>query len=147
MELAVYTDTLLAILRDHTAAAVDRLRAIDGAMPLKAQNVQILVHLPQDAEGLFSVVVHLGGPDLHVLNKAIADHRTLFDVAFVGAEVRPPVPLFDPFDQPFPVNDAIVTIAMIWLKEVWTALGGWHCKLPVTVAGTDSAVRSISLSA
>jgi hypothetical protein len=49
----------------------------------------------------------------------------------------PVVPLFDPFDQPFSVNDAIVDISMIWLKEVWAKSGGMSRGLPVTVEGED----------
>ncbi|RJL00687.1 hypothetical protein C9E82_23425 [Paracoccus siganidrum] len=86
---------------------------------------------------MFTVMLHLDGPDLFVLNKAISDFRSLFSVRIVHGAVTPDVPLFDPFDQPFSVNDAIVDIVMVWLKEVWATFGGMNVRLPVTIEGED----------
>lgn len=132
-----YKRVLLAVLRADTDAALSKLQKINGCLPEKTRAIRIMVHLPQDAEGMFSVWLHLDGPDLFVLNKAISDFRSLFEIRFVHGAVTPHVPLFDPFDQPFSVNDAIVDIAMVWLKEVWVAFGGMSRRLPVTIAGED----------
>lgn len=136
-EVDEYKRTLLVVLRAHTDAALSALRSIDRSLPEKARSIRIVVHLPQDADGMFGVVVHLDGPDLFSLNKAIGDFRSLFEVRITDGKLCPDVPLFDPFDQPFSVNDAIVDVTMIWLKEVWAAFGGMSARLPVTVEGED----------
>ncbi len=133
-----YKLILLTTLRAHTDTALSKLRSIKDALPEGTRRIRIIVHLPQDAEGLFTVMVHLDGPDLFVLNKAISQFRSLFDVQFVEGTVTPDVPLFDPFDQPFSVNDTIVDVAMGWLKEVWATFGEMKPNLPVTVEGEDS---------
>jgi|ThiBio_inoc_biof_1041523.scaffolds.fasta_scaffold60926_1 hypothetical protein len=130
-----YKRTLLAVLRAHTDAALSALQGIVRNLPDKARSIRIVVHLPQDADGMFDVMVHLDGPDLLSLNKAIGDFRSLFEVRITDGNLCPEVPLFDPFDQPFSVNDAIVDSTMIWLKEVWTAYGGTSRRLPITVEG------------
>ena len=132
-----YKRVLLAVLRADTDAALSKLQKINGCLPEKTRAIRIMVHLPQDADGMFSVWLHLDGPDLFVLNKAISDFRSLFDTRVVHGTVTPHVPLFDPFDQPFSVNDAIVDTAMVWFKEVWAAFGGMSQRLPVTIAGED----------
>lgn len=99
--------------------------------------MQVIVHLPQDADGTFSVMAHLDGPDLFVLNKAIDNFRSLFDVRILEGAVSADVPLFDPHDQPFSVNDAIVDIVMVWLREVWAMFGGMRMRLPVTMEGEE----------
>ena len=144
-----YERILLVILRSHTSAALSALRSIDRHLPEKARAIRVMVHPSQDPDGMFSVMVHLDGPDLHALNKAIGDFRLLFDTRNADGSVLPGVPYFDPFDEPFSVNDAIVDIAMIWLKEVWAAFGGMSRHLPVTVEGEDGYGTSplISLTA
>ncbi|WBU64592.1 DUF6389 family protein [Paracoccus aerodenitrificans] len=147
-EVDEYKRVLLAILRAHTSTALSMLQSINRCLPEKTRSVRIMVHVPQDAEGMFSVVVHLDGPDLFVLNKAIGDFRYLFDVRVVNGAITPDVPLFDPFDQPFSVNDAIVDIAMVWVKELWATFGGMKVHLPVTIEGEDGfgSTPTISLT-
>lgn len=141
-----YEQTLLSVLRAHSAAAVSSLQRIDRTLPEKARGLLIMVHLPQDAEGLFSVIVHLEGPDAYALQNAMGQDRTLFNVRFVEGRVVPDVPLFDPFDQPFDVNDAIVDAIMIWMTEVWAAFGGLGKRLPVRVLSPDGFGRRQSLT-
>lgn len=136
-EIGDYRRILLTVLRDHTDAAVSALHSIDRHLPEKTRSMQIIVHLPQDADGMFAVMVHLDGPDLFVLNKAIDNFRSLFDVRILEGAVSPDVPLFDPHDQPFSVNDAIVDIVMVWLREVWAMFGGMRMRLPVTMEGEE----------
>ncbi len=132
-----YKRVLLAVLRADADAALSKLQKINGCLPEKTRAIRIVVHLPQDADGMFSVMLHLEGPDLYVLNKNISDFRSLFQVRVVDGRCHPKVPLLDPFDQPFSVNDAIVDSAMIWLRELWTTFGGMSVGLPVTVEGED----------
>jgi len=93
-----YKRVLPAVLRAHTDAALSKLQKINRCLPEKTRGIRIMVHLPQDADGMFSVMVHLDGPDSFVLDKAIGDFRSLFDVRVVHGAVTPHVPLFDPFD-------------------------------------------------
>lgn len=132
-----YRRALLSMLRDHSAAAEGKLREIDQRMPDKARRINIVVHLPQDVDGAFSVMVHLDGPDLHALNVPIRDVSELFGVRNGPKGFSPPVPMFDPFDLPFDVNDAIVGTAIAWLQEVWMAFGGTRARLPATAQGED----------
>lgn len=137
MDVDDYKEVLLSVLREHSSAAILALEAIDEYLPAEATGVCFMVHLPQDAEGMFSVMAHVSGPNLHVINKAIEGSRELFGVRFVGQQVVPDVPMFDPFDQPFPVHDAIVETVMVWMREIWAIAGGFRQKVKVTVAGQD----------
>lgn len=137
MKAENYSATLLQILRQHTANALDQLRQINSNLPEKTTGISIGVHPSQDPDGMFSIVVHLDGPDLYVLNKAIQDHRYLFDVRYENGHLTPEVPLFDPFDAEFEVNDIIVDTSLIWLKEIWSKLDGVSHTLSVTVFGDE----------
>ena len=86
---------------------------------------------------MFSIVVHLEGPDSYSLNKAIDGHQYLFDVRFEDGELTPKVPLFDPFDTEFEVNDVIVDTSVIWLKEIWSKLDDLSHTLSVTIFGDE----------
>jgi hypothetical protein len=61
----------------------------------------------QDGEGTFGVRVSLTGPDLYVLNKAIEEFADIIDVKHTPTGLEPNVPLMDPFDSNFEVNDAL----------------------------------------
>lgn len=86
---------------------------------------------------MFSILVHLEGPDLYGLNKAIDRHRHLFDVRFEDGILTPKVPLFDPFDAEFEVNDVIVDTSVVWLKEVWSKLDDVSHSLSITIFGAE----------
>lgn len=135
---ATYRKELLAILRAHSEQALQTLRALDAVLPPTARAMQIGGHPSQEQDGTFTVMIHLDGPDLYVLNKAIARHRMLFDIQYddEGHPV-PAVPLFNPFDQPFGVNDMIVDSTFEWLEELWSSYGGTKSHLPVEVFGED----------
>ena len=132
-----YRQVLLAVLRAHSVTALSRLQSIDRSLPEKTRGIEIVVHPSQDPDGTFSVMVHLLGPDLFVLNKAIGDFRSLFDARTVHGLVTHDFPLFDQFDQPFSVNDTVVDIAMAWIRELWAAFGGMTMRVPVTMIGED----------
>jgi hypothetical protein len=117
-----YQELLLTNLRQHSFAAFAVLEKLDICLPEKARKSTIMVHLPQDPDGTFTVMVHLDGPDLFVLNKAIAQCRVLFSTEFVDGRMQPDLPLFDPFDLPFSVNDAIADTAAVWVGELWRAV-------------------------
>ena len=138
MDEDAYRDELLSILRRHSEHAGATLRSLAAALPEKARSMHIVVHVGQEADGLFDVMAHLDGPDLFVLNRAIQDYRRLFETRYVeSGGVHPPVPTFDPFEQPFEVNDIIVDVATDWLRGLWSDLRDTRFDLPVTVFGED----------
>lgn len=138
MDAESYRNALLAVLRAHSGQALETLRALDAVLPQKTRAVEIGIHPSQEADGMFSVLVHLEGPDLYALNKAIATCRTLFDVRYEqDGRLEPEVPLFNPLDPPFAVNDVIADTAFVWLEELWKAFGGTTSRLPAMAFGEE----------
>lgn len=132
-----YSKTLLQILRQHTAEALTQVQKVHSDLPQKVTGIAIGVHPNQEPDGMFSILIHLEGPDIYSLNKAIDGHRYLFDVRHEGGELTPKVPLFDPFDTEFEVNDVIVDTSVIWLKEIWSKLDDASHTLSVTIFGDE----------
>jgi len=130
-----YRSALHDILHFHTQAAVEKIRGIKGILPIKTQAVEVGIHPVQDEDGMFSVMIHLRGPDLYVLNSAIAPHWELFDVKFIDGKLQPDVPIFDPEEVSFSVNDIIVEAAIGWVKQVWALSGGLG--IPAYVFGEE----------
>ncbi|MEO1188689.1 MAG: DUF6389 family protein [Pseudomonadota bacterium] len=137
MDAERYAVELLTILRNHSKQALETFTAADEKLPDKATGVSVGIHPGQDGEGQFDIWIHLEGPDLYVLNKAIAPHRILFEVERGTGGFIPDVPMFDPFDTDFDVNDVIVDTSLQWLQEIWPAFDGRMKTLPVTVFGED----------
>lgn len=119
-----YRAVLHDTLKSHTQAALDLILQIKNNLPEKAKTAEFGIHPNQDEDGLFSVMVHLCGPDLYVLNKSIEQYRELFDVKFTGGELQPNVPVFDSGDVSFSINDLIVEIGIDWVKTLWCLSGG-----------------------
>lgn len=134
---AAYRAALTAVLDGESAGAEAALKGVFGHLPDKAKALSIMVHPSQDPDGLFSVLVHLDGPDLHVLNKAIDAHRTLVETRITPHGTVPLLPLFDPSQTAFSVNDAIVDVAADWLETVWQDAGGASVSLPAAIYGED----------
>ncbi|MGL4321796.1 MAG: DUF6389 family protein [Paracoccaceae bacterium] len=114
-----YAAALRALLDEHAADIRKRLLAIDKALPEKAAGMMIIVHLPQDPDGSFSIMAHLRGPDLYVLNKAIDPHRDLFMIRSVARPSEPIAPMFDELELPFAVNDVLADTVIVWLQGLW----------------------------
>lgn len=112
------------ILNMHTQDAIAKIISIKAILPAKARSVEVGIHPTQDEEGMFSIMIHLIGPDLYVLNKAIEPYRELFGVKFIENKLQPEVPLFDPYETSFSVNDLIVEVGIDWLKQIWNLSGG-----------------------
>ncbi|WP_413207388.1 DUF6389 family protein [Rhodospirillum sp. A1_3_36] len=137
MDPASYQRDLLEVLGRNMGHALDALRAFDLALPETAQSIEIVVHVNQEQDGLFTIMSHLNGPDSYALNKAIRACSILFDVRMVDGEPQPKVPLFDPSNIPFGVNDVIVDTAVSWVVDLWKAFGGTSAGLPAIVIGGD----------
>ena len=130
-----YREVLQDTLKGYTQSSVDMIFKIKANLPEKAKSVDIGIHPNQDEDGMFSVMVHLCGPDLYVLNKAIADDRLLFDVKYIGGKLYPNVPILGPDEVSFSINDLIVEISIDWVKTIWDLSGG--LKIPGYVFGDE----------
>lgn len=136
-----YREVLQDTLKGYTQSAVDMICKIKTNRPEKAESVDVGIHPNQDEDGMFSVMVHLCGPDLYVLNKAIADYRLLFDVKFIGAKLHPNIPILDPDEVSFSINDLIVEVSIDWVKTIWDLSGG--LKIPGYVFGDECSLTGL----
>lgn len=130
-----YREMLQCTLKSYTQSAVDMIFKIKTNLPEKAKSVEVGIHPNQDEDGKFSVMVHLCGPDPYVLNKAIADYRLLFDVKVIEGKLHPNVPILDPDEASFSINDLIVEVSIDWAKIIWNLSGG--LKIPGYVFGDE----------
>ena len=137
MDAKSYSAELLKILKAHSDQAIKTLNAVDEILPEKVSGIMLGIHPNQEPDGMFAILIHLEGPDLYVLNKAIDAHRYLFNVKFVDGRLTPQVPMFDPFESDIEVNDVIVDTALLWLEEIWMAFDGKMKKIPTQVFGEE----------
>lgn len=135
MTQADYRTALQCILQAHTQSALEKLQEIKQSLPVRTRQLMVGVHPGQSEEGFFDVVIHLDGPDHYMLNKAIALHRSLFEVRCIDGRMHPGVPMFDPDEPSFSVNDVIVDTCMDWVQGLWQRLGG--VGLPAFVFGEE----------
>lgn len=136
-----YRKILQCTLKSHTQNAVDMIFKIRINLPEKAKSIEVGIHPNQDENGMFSVMAHLCGPDLYVLNKAIADYRLLFDVTFIEGKLKPNVPILDPEEVSFSINDLIVEVGIDWVKTIWDLSGG--LKIPGYVFGDECSTTGL----
>lgn len=141
MSEAEYKAVLVSILRQHSLPALEKLRLVGLKLPEKTRMMMIRIHPGQSEEGFFDVHIHLDGPDLYVLNKAIAAYRSLFDVSCIDGRMIPDVPMFDTENAGFSVNDAIVDVCMDWVEELWSQSEG--IDVPAQMFG-DEGYGSVS---
>lgn len=136
-DLKAYSTALAGILDAHMQKAKKTLTVALSKLPQETKEIQFGIHPNQEPDGMFSVVLHLDGPDLFTLNKAIEGHRVLFDVRFVDGKIEPDVPTFDPFDQSFSVNDAIVDTVASWVEKIWDTIEREAECPPALIFGED----------
>lgn len=132
-----FIDQLSAALQDHTDTARAQIPRLLGCLPQRATRLDLQVFPAQDGDGFFTIRASVDGPDRHVINKAIDAHAKLFDAKYTANGVDPAIPIVDPFDVDYPVNDIIVDYAAKWLQDVWRSLGDVDCPIPVVVIGHD----------
>ncbi len=137
VDAETYATQLAAILSQHTYHGASQIRAALANLPPKTRDMHIGIHPGQDGAGMFSVMIHLGGPDIYVLNKAIKDHRYLFDIRYMDGRLNVSVPLFDPDEVAFCVNDVIADASVAWVRDLWAQAGRTHPDLPVMVFCED----------
>ncbi|KIP99164.1 hypothetical protein RU07_21175 [Agrobacterium tumefaciens] len=124
MSEAEYKAVLVSILRQHSLPALEKLRLVGLNLSAKTRMMMIGIHPGQSKEGFFDVHIHLDGPDLYLLNKAIAPYRSLFEVSCIDGRMIPDVPMFDAENAGFSVNDAFVDVCMDWAEELWSQSEG-----------------------
>lgn len=124
-----------ALSHERTGAA---LTAALQNIPDNARELHIGVHLSQDGEGGFDIMLHAIGPDLYVLNKALGPNRILFSGRTFAFEGRPAnVPGFDSLDPPFEIEQVIADEAFAWMDLLWHMFGQTGLAIPVDVFAED----------
>ncbi len=123
-----------------------RLRAVVDALPDRAEEIVVTVFPDQDGEGTLDVVVSLDGPDAAVLDRAIAPHRTLFEVVHGDDGPVPDVPLVAPGREPYDARDVVVDTAADWVVDVWDAAARGRSRVLGVVDGHDGHGTSVPRS-
>ena len=132
-----YIQQIDAVLNEHTARAASRLGAALANVPPNAQKAEIEIFVDQDGEGLLDVRVALVGPDLFVLNRAIAEHAQLFETRMTPTGLDPALPLMEPGGESFSVHDTLTDCAASWVSTVWSQTEHSGVRLPITVVSHD----------
>jgi len=143
MEETEYRSELRKILDENSAAALSHLNTALQAIPTKAQSIELIIFPDQDREGTFSLSVSLSGPDLHILNKAIADSADIISVKYTDRGLEPKVLLMDPFNSDFEVNDVLADVVDNWLKTIWSQADTSTVNVPVTIVADEGYSTSL----
>ncbi len=132
-----FRDELLVVLSQHSDAACEGIGELLKAIPAKARRLDLVIFPAQDGDGFFTIRASVDGPDLFVLNKSISENAEIFDARYTESGVEPPIPIVDPFDTEYEVNDVVVDTAASWLQTVWESLGDVQIRIPVVIVGHD----------
>lgn len=132
-----YIAELTAALAKRTDSVQLKIAPLLTNLPEKAQRLDMEIFPSQDGEGDFSVVASLEGPDLFVLNKPIEPYSELISVRHTPEGCEPDVPMVDPFDTTFEVNDVLTDCVANWLSDIWKKTGPHSVSIPVTIVGHD----------
>jgi hypothetical protein len=125
------------VLDRHATQAVNRLTASLAKLPERTEAIELTIFVDQGGEGFLGIRVSLVGPDLYVLNAAIADSAVLFETRMIDRRMVPDLPLMDPFDTEFSVHDALTDCAADWLAGVWANTDTSTVVVPVTIVSHD----------
>ena len=137
MEENEYKIELRKVLDENSSTVLVNLNKTLRSLPEKTKSVELMIFADQDGEGTFGVRVSLSGPDLYVLNKAIEDSADLINVIHTPEGLKPNVPLMDPFNSSFEVNDVLSDVVGDWLKTVWKKANNENINLPVTIIADE----------
>jgi hypothetical protein len=128
---------LLASLEKHSDTARETILRLLASLPQKVARLDLEVFPSQDGDGFFTIRASVDGPDLYVINKAIKANADLFGPRYTENGIEPPIPIVNPFEVEFPVNDVIVDCAAKWLQGIWDSLDPPTCPIPVQIIGHD----------
>jgi len=137
MEENEYKIELRKVLDENSSSALINLNTIMQSLPEKTKSIELMIFPDQDGEGTFGVRVSLSGPDLFVLNKAIEDSADIISIIHTPEGLKPNVPLMDPFDSSFEVNNVLSDVVGDWLKSVWDKANNEKLNLPVTIVADE----------
>jgi hypothetical protein len=132
-----YCRKVKAILDSHLDQIRKQIQATFLALPEKAKEIIIGIHIDQDGEGFLGIRVHLNGPDLYVLNKAISATANLFDTVMTETGFDPPLPIMSPSEEDFSVQDVLADCAIEWLESHWLSLQAPSVSQPVFIQSMD----------
>jgi len=107
MEQNEYKVELRKVLDENSTRAIKRLNSTLKIIPEKSKSIELIIFPDQDGEGTFGVRVSLTGSDSYILNKAIEGSADIIDVKHTPSGLEPNVPMMDPFDSNFEVNDTL----------------------------------------
>ena len=133
MKKIEYRKKLRRVLDENSGSAIKVLNSTFKIIPKMAQSIELKIFPDQDGEGTFGVRISLTGPDLYVLNQAIKDFAEIINVKHTPTGLVPQVPLMDPFDSEFEVNDVLVDTVSEWLEVVWKESENSTITIPVTI--------------
>jgi hypothetical protein len=145
MEENEYRIELRKVLDENSANSIKRLNSTFQALPEKSQSPELMIFPDQDGEGTFGVRVSLTGPDLYVLNKAIEECADNIDVKHTPTGLEPNVPLMDPFDSNFEVNDALSDVVGDWLVSIWSQVDVRNVNLPITIVADEGYGQNLPI--
>ncbi len=133
MKESEYKTELRRVLDENSRTAITALNGAFKIIPEKAQSIELMIFPDQDGEGTFGVRISLTGPDHYVLNKAINECAEIIDVKHSPTGLIPKVPLIDPFDSDFEVNDVMVDTVAGWLEAIWKESENLGFTIPVSI--------------
>ncbi len=137
MEENEYRIELRKVLDENSVNAIQRLNTTFQALPDKVKSIELMIFPDQEGEGTFGVRVSLTGPDLYGLNKAIEEFADIIDVKHTSTGLEPNVPMMDPFDSSFEVNDTLSDVVGDWLESIWNQIDTRNVNLPVTIVADE----------
>src|SRR4051812_27983768 len=140
-----YVRQVEGVLAEYTARAAKQLAAALALVPPNARKVEIEIFVDQDGEGFLDVRVTLDGPDLVVLNRAIASHAELFGTRMTPTGLDPALPLMEPGGEDFSVHDALTDCAAAWVSEVWRQADLTGFGLPVAIVSHEGYGTTIPI--
>ena len=132
-----YKTELMQILNEHSESVILKLNKVLNIIPKNAQSIELQIFPDQDGEGTFGVQFSLLGKDLYVLNKSIKEYANIFDVIHTSSGLNPNVPLMDPFDVEFEVNDVLTDTVAEWLERIWKSTNTNRIKIPVMIVADE----------
>jgi len=132
-----YILTLSKVLNNHSGTVSLQIPKLLELLPESATRLDLEIFPSQEGDGFFSIHASVDGPDLYVINKSISMHASLFESKHTENGIEPPIPIVDPFNTDYPVNDILVDCAAAWIKRIWESLSHIDCPIPVMIVGHD----------
>lgn len=132
-----YSRQVDQVLESHNESAKSHLRSALALIPPATRRIAFDIFVDQDGEGFLHVRLGLEGPELYVLNKAIAPHAELFGTKMTEDGFDPPLPLMCSRGEAFSVHDALTDCAAGWVVRLWNQTDHRGISLPVDVVSPE----------